>query len=261
MVASQLLPARRVSAPAELSRSLARQLADAFVAPEDLQLYRWQLSNGSGPELPSLGDGNLLALAAGRLETPPDFLERNEPALLPAVGAALDAVREGTVPVNLLPVEGRRGYDEGLSLVTVVLVAVLGVLLLVWGGSALVKAELLRREVREKVVAVQPQVQEVRALQDQIAQERRQLDILTGGQDRHAIALLKELSDIVPADAHLTSANLRSGQMTLDGFARSASDLISALEKSKHFKNVHFTSPTTKTGDKERFALVAEVEK
>jgi hypothetical protein len=55
--------------------------------------------------------------------------------------------------------------------------------------------------------------------------------------------------------------NLRAGQLTLDGFARSASDLISALEKSKRFKNVHFTSPTTKTGDKERFALVAEVEK
>ena len=261
MVASQLLPASRVSAPAELSRSLARQLADAFVAPEELQLYRWKLSNGSGPELPSLGDGNLLALAAGRLEAPAEFFERSEPALLPAVGAALDAVREGTVPVNLLPVEGRRGYDEGLSLVTVVLVALLGVLLLVWGGSALVKAELLRRQVKERVAAVEPQVQEVRALQDQIARDRRQLDILVGGQERRAIAILKELSEVVPADAHLTSVNLRTGQLTLDGFARSASDLISALDKSKHFKNVHFTSPTTKTGDKERFALVAELEK
>jgi general secretion pathway protein L len=163
--------------------------------------------------------------------------------------------------VNLLPVEGRRGYDEGLSLVTVVLVALLGVLLLVWGGSALVKSELLRRQVKEKLAAVEPQVQEVRALQDQIARDRRQLDILVGGQDRRAIAILKELSDLVPADAHLTSVNLRSGQLTLDGFARSASDLISALDKSKHFKNVHFTSPTTKTGDKERFALVAELEK
>ena len=260
MVASQLLPASRVTAPAELSRSLARQLADAFLAPDELQLYRWQLSNGSTPE-PALGDGDLLALAAGRLEAPPEFFERKEPGLLPAVGAALDAVREGTVPVNLLPVEGRRGYDEGLSLVTVVLVALLGVLFLVWGGSALVKDELLRREVHAKLAAVQPQVQEVRALQDEIAKDRRQLDILVGGQERRATVLLKELSDVVPSDAHLTSVNLRAGQLTLDGFARSASDLISALEKSKRFKNVHFTSPTTKTGDKERFALVAEVEK
>ena len=43
--------------------------------------------------------------------------------------------------------------------------------------------------------------------------------------------------------------------------ARSASDIITALEKSKRFKNVTFSSPTTKQGDKERFALSAEVPK
>jgi general secretion pathway protein L len=163
--------------------------------------------------------------------------------------------------VNLLPAEGRRGYDEGLSLATVVLVAVLGVLLLVWGGSALVKDELLRREVRDELHGVAPQVREVKSVQDEIVELRRQLDILVGGQQRRATVLLKELSELVPSDAHLTAVNLRGGRLTLDGFARSASDLISALEKSKHFKNVSFTSPTTKTGDKERFSLVAEVEK
>ena len=51
------------------------------------------------------------------------------------------------------------------------------------------------------------------------------------------------------------------GRLTLEGSARSASDLIAALEKSKHFHNVSFTSPTTKAGDKERFSIVAEVAK
>src|SRR5262249_58755470 len=104
--------------------------------------------------LPLRGEGDLLARAAGRLEAPAEFFESPEPALLPAVGAALDAVREGSVPVNLLPVEGRRLHEEGLSLTTVVLVAVLGVLLLVWGGSALVKDELIRRQVRDELAAV-----------------------------------------------------------------------------------------------------------
>jgi len=261
LVASQLVPANRVSAPADLSRSIARQLTDGSVAADDVQLYRWQLANGAGPELPPIGDGDLLTLASGRLATPPEFFQASEPALLPAIGAALDAVREGTVPVNLLPVEGRRGYDEGLSLTTVILVAVLGVLLLVWGGSALVKDELLRRQVRDEVATVTPQVREVKKLQDEIAELRRQIDILITGQDHRATVLLKELSEIIPNDAHLTSLNLRGGRLTIDGFARSASDLIAALEKSKHFKNVNFTSPTTKTGDKERFSLVAEVER
>jgi len=261
LVASQLLPAARATAPAELSRSFARQLADGFVAAEDVELYRWELGNGAGPALPPIGEGNLANLAAGRLDAPAEFFERPEPALLPALGAALDAVREGTVPVNLLPPEGRRRSDEGLSLVTVILVAVLGVLLLVWGGSALVKDELLHRQVRDQLVAVGPQVRQVKALQDEIADMHHQLDILSGGADRRATVLLKELSEIIPVDAYLTSLNLRGGRLTLDGFARSASDLIAALEKSKHFKNVSFTSPTTKAGDKDRFSLVAEIER
>ncbi len=259
LVASQLLPARRVASPADLSRSLARQLADGAVSAEDLDLYRWQLSNGAGPPV-SLGDGDLLALAAGRLEAPADFFESREPTLLPSVGAALDAVREGTVPVNLLPVEGRRGSEDGLSLATVILVALAGVLLLVWGASALVKDELMRRDVHDQVAAVEPQVREVKKLQNEIETLRHQVDILATRDDKVTV-LLKELTDIIPADAYLTTFNLRADKVTLDGFARSASDLITALEKSKHFKNVSFTSPTTRTGDKERFSLVAEVEK
>ena len=261
LLASQLLPAARAAVPAELSRSFARQLADGFVAAEDVELYRWELANGAGVALPPLGEGNLVGLAAGRLEAPAEFFERPEPALLPALGAALDAVREGTVPVNLLPAEGRRRSDEGLSLASVVLVAVLGVLLLVWGGSALVKDELLRRQVRDQIAEGAPQVRKVKQLEDEIVEMRKQLDIIGSNQDRRATVLLKELSEVVPADAYITSLNLRAGRLTIDGFARSASDLISALEKSRYFKNVNFTSPTTKTGDKERFSLVAEVER
>jgi general secretion pathway protein L len=231
------------------------------VSADDVQLYRWELTNGAGPTLPPLGEANLAGLAAGRLEAPPEFFEHPEPAILPAVGAALDAVREGSVRVNLLPAEGRRRSEEGLSLATVVLVAVLGVLLLVWGGSALVKDELLRRQVRDQLVEMAPQVRQVKAMQDEIVGIRRQLDVLTGGQERRVTVLMKELSEIIPPDAHLTALNLRAGRLTLDGFARSASDLIAALEKSRHFKNVSFTSPTTKTGDRERFSLVAEVER
>ncbi len=260
LVASQVVPANRVATPADLSRSLARQLADGFLAPEDVQLYHWRLANGAGPELPALGDGDLLALAAGRLEAPREFFEAREPGLLPAVGAALDAVREGTLPVNLLPAEGRRGAEEGLSLATVVLVAVLGVLLLVWGGSALVKDELNRRHVRDELARVEPLVKEVKALQNESDNLRRQLKILTG-EEKRVTVLLKELSDVIPADAYLSSMNLRAGRLTLDGMAHSASDLIAALEKSKRFKNVTFTSPTTRSGDKDRFSLTAEVER
>lgn len=261
LIASQLLPASRVAAPADLSRSLARQLADGSLDPEQVQLYRWELANGGGPPLPALGDGDLLNLAAGRLQAPPEFFETHEPSLLPALGAALDAVREGTVPVNLLPEEGR-GYDEGPSVATVVLTAVTLALVLGWGASAIIKDELLRREVRERLASIEPDVAKARKIQDEIDRLRKQLDIVVAQeQERKVTALLKELSDLIPADAYLTSVNLRNERLTLDGMARSASDIITAMQKSKHFRDVAFTSPITKTNDKERFSLQAEVEK
>jgi Tfp pilus assembly protein PilN len=259
LLASQLLPAGRAGAPGAITRALSRQLSDAMLNPDDVPVFRWQLANGAGGVLP-VGDGDLPALARGRLEAPPEFFETPEPALLPAVGAALDAVREGTVPVNLLPAEGRR-REEGLSLTTVVLVALASLLLLVWGASALVKEELLHRQVQSKIEALKPQVREAKSLQDQIGELQQRADILTGGPEQRFTLLLKELTDLIPQDSYLTSLNLRGGRLTIEGQARSASDLITALEKSRHFRNVSFMSPTTKAGDKERFSIVAEVEK
>ena len=99
---------------------------------------------------------------------------------------------------------------------------------------------------------------EVIGLQEEIDHLQRQVEVL-GAQDGRVTTLLKELTELIPSDAYLTTLNLRGGRLTLDGQARSASDIITALEKSKRFKNVTFSSPTTRQGDKERFALTAEV--
>lgn len=259
LVSSQLLPASRLAEPNTLSRSLARQLSDELLAADDLPLYRWELANGSAPQPGCPGDGELLALGRGRLEAPEAFFESMEPAVLPALGAALDAVREGTVPVNLLPPEDRRATDEGLSITTVVLVVLTAVLLVVWGASALAKDLALRRQVRAQIEAIAPQVREVRELLADVDRLRKEVDILNAGQDPVVTPLLQQLTDLIPADAYLTTLSLRAGRLTLDGQARSASDIITALEQSKRFKKVDFSSPITKAGDKERFSLVAEL--
>ena len=226
--------------------------------PNDVPLYRWELANGDGSSLSLPGEGDLLALARGRLQAPEEFFS-STPAMLPAVGAALDAVREGTVAVNLLPAEERRGHDEGISLATIILVALSALLVLVWGGSALVKDALLRRQLQAQLESIEPQVREVKKLQADVDQLQKEIDTLSEGLEPQVTPLMKELTELIPSDAYLTGLNLRSGRLTLDGQARSASDLITALGKSKRFKNVNFASPTTKQGDKERFSIVAEV--
>jgi len=162
------------------------------------------------------------------------------------------------VRLNLLPAEQREAFDEGPSIATWVLLALSVLLLVTWGGMAIVKDGMLRREVQGRLAALQPDVNEVIGLQEEIDHLQRQVEVL-GAQDGRVTTLLKELTELIPSDAYLTTLNLRGGRLTLDGQARSASDIITALEKSKRFKNVTFSSPTTRQGDKERFALTAEV--
>jgi general secretion pathway protein L len=99
----------------------------------------------------------------------------------------------------------------------------------------------------------------VREVQSEIESLTKQLDILKGAQGKRVTDLLKELSDLIPTEAYLTAFNLRGDRLTLEGQARSASEIITALERSKRFKDVKFVSPTTRVGDKERFNLQAEV--
>jgi hypothetical protein len=258
LVASQLVPRVNASEAVALERSLMRQLADELFEPERTSLYQWSLANGQGATAPSLGDANLVEMARGKLATADGEFAPAAPAILPAVGAALGAVREGVVRLNLLPAEHREAFDEGPSIATWVLLAASVFLLVAWGVSAIVKDSMLRADVRAQLAAVQPEVNEVTALQDEIDDLQRQVEVLAA-QEGRVTTLLKELTELIPTDAYLTTLNLRGGRLTLDGQARSASDIITALEKSKRFKNVNFSSPTTRQGDRERFALTAEV--
>jgi general secretion pathway protein L len=259
LVQSQLVPRGRRDVPGVLAQSVERQLIDERLDPDAVPLYRWELGNGAGPGTAQLGDGNLPDLARGRLEAPLAFFDGVEPAVLPALGAALDAVREGTLRINLLPEEGRRGSDDGMSLTTILLVGLTALLAVVAGVSVLVKDTLLHRQVQAQVAAVQPEVAEVKKLQNEVADLQRQLDILNDGQGARVTSLLKELTELIPPTAYLTTVSMRGRRVTIDGQADMASDLIAALDKSKTFRNVTFSSPTTKAGDKERFSIVAEL--
>jgi general secretion pathway protein L len=258
MVASQLVPAARATDRAFLERSLARQLADELLDPEQTRIYQWSLANGQGPESAVLGETNLPELARGHLVVGDDVFAAS-PAVLLAVGAALGAVREGVVGLNLLPAENREAFDEGPSIATWVLLIASVVLLVAWGGSAMVKDAMLRRQVQARLEEVAPDVREVKTIQNDIDELQKQVEILGTAGEGRVTTLVKELTELIPPDAYLTTFNLRGGRLTLDGQARSASDIITALEKSKRFKNVNFSSPTTRQGDKERFALTAEV--
>ena len=63
--------------------------------PSDVPLYRWELANGARPEPVAAGRGRPAGARARPARRRRRSSSSSTPAMLPAVGAALDAVREG----------------------------------------------------------------------------------------------------------------------------------------------------------------------
>ncbi len=253
LVASHVLRDAARPSAGELQTLVRRDLGEVFQSAEaEIEVLHAGATDASASDL--------IALASGRLDAPAEFFERPQPFLLPAIGAALGAVREGVVGINLLPEEQRPGIQEGLFVPILLLVAVV-VLAFVYGGSVIVRDEITRRALARRVEELEPQVATVRKEEAEARKLREQIKTLTVDADRRMVQYLKELTDRIPIDAYLTTMRYRNGRIEIDGFANKASELIQILESSAQFRNVQFTSPTTAgQGGQERFSIVLEVE-
>jgi general secretion pathway protein L len=95
---------------------------------------------------------------------------------------------------------------------------------------------------------------------DGIIKEIRFFDALKNGQPSK-LEILKELTNILPEDAWLTNLAFNESKVVINGFASSASNLISILDRSPLFQNVEFASPITKgMKSSERFKIKLEIE-
>ncbi len=245
----------------EVNAMVRRDLAEVFYsveAPVDLLVASTR--NGTGTVSVQEGTLDLFALASGRLEAPTSFFDAGEPMVLPAVGAALGAVREGVVDINLLPAEHRPGLQEGLF-VPLLLMVLAVVLAIVYGGSIIVRDEMTRRALTHEAEALEPQVAAIKKQEADVRKFQNQITTLAENQERRTVQFLKELTEKIPPDAYLTTLRYRNNRIEMDGFATKSSELIQILESSPLFKNAQFTSPITQgQGGQERFSIVAEVE-
>ena len=130
-----------------------------------------------------------------------------------------------------------------------------------WLGTAMWKDSRNLGILHERLDELEPQVRKVHRDEDEAKATRDRLKVLTQGDSRKVAVLLRELTEAIPEDAYLSTFRVRNDRVELEAFARSASDLVPLLEKSKHFRNAQFTSPVTKVqNNQERFSLTTEIE-
>jgi general secretion pathway protein L len=74
-------------------------------------------------------------------------------------------------------------------------------------------------------------------------------------------AILADIAHILPDGSWLTELDISGGKIRVEGFSRSASDLIAVFDRSGHFTNAQFAAPVTQSATPgiERFDLTFEI--
>ena len=181
----------------------------------------------------------------------------------PTSGAALLALavaaRRGAPPLDLLPQALRphritrpQALTAGLAAVTLALIiaALLAPSYRESRRLAAINAELAR---------LGPEARAVEEVLRELERKRRLLttiDSLEAGTVR-PLPVLRDLTELLPNDAWLTSLSLDAKAVEVTGQAGAASSLIPLLENSPWLERVEFASPVTRGREREQFRIQA----
>lgn len=116
--------------------------------------------------------------------------------------------------------------------------------------------------LNQAIQDLDPEVKAVGRLASEVERKRQVLTTLETLEESalHPLPLLRELTELIPNDAWLTTLSLGTKGAEMTGQAVAANRLIPLLEGSPRLEKVEFASPVTKGRDKEQFRIRASWE-
>ena len=219
------------------------------------------------------GDGELVGPALAALEAPvsaPPWTPQAERLLAEPLDippglselAIAVAVRRGARPLDLIPEDRRPRRITRAQWATVGLLAAsvaLGLSALLYPGY---RATRYLATTNAKIEALTPQVRAIEGVQKELESKRKLLASIESlaANALRPLPVLRELADLVPQDAWVTSLSFDTKGIEMSGQSSAASTLIPLLENSSRLERVEFSSPVTKGRDKEQFRIRASWE-
>ncbi len=178
--------------------------------------------------------------------------------MIPAYGLALKGLRHPNGGPNFIPSNQRKkpsrlSYYAMLSLALLVLV-----LSVTWGAGQLLKHRLVVASLDKQVNSLRADIDAVETLVADIDAAQQRIQRISGLRHKSisSLAMLKELSLLVPQSAHVQEMHFKQDGIRITGLADSASELLEVLEASALFKDVVFLAAITKTKEgKERYRI------
>ena len=259
LAASLLFPRTQAQSQEEVMELLSQGIARALpgTSLSEVEIFT-DGGNGALP-LPIEVTRDLAPLVLPRLTRTEE--EPWPAGALPALGAALQAVGEAAVEVNVLPPDKRGHREKRLSPLTLVLAGLILLLGAGWAVGVVVQERRILGTLTRAIAALDPEVRQVQAQEEEAGRLKERLRLLEETTRRRLLPLLGNLSELVSTDVYLTNFRYKDGGVELSGVAaRSASDLVALLEGSPCLRNVAPKAPFTKTANGETFTLGAQVE-
>jgi Tfp pilus assembly protein PilN len=260
LVGSAVVVSRNVASTDDevLSEEIRRSLA----------VLRWKKCDGvwvSGDGPPVAVDGPLTDMGAPVTEPPYSSRVRAQLAALPdesraGLQLALAVATSRRVPgLDLLPPALRPRRFTRAQIVTVGMVAVTAATII----AALLVPGFRERQylgrVNSEISRLDPDVRSVERVLRELERKRKLLGTVSSIESSavRPLPVLRELTDIMPSDAWLTTVSLDAKGVELTGQAAAASALIPILENSPRLERVEFSSPVTRGRDREQFRIRA----
>lgn len=167
--------------------------------------------------------------------------------LVAAFGLALEILWDVPIRINLLPPEIRKKPSR-VGFYTLTSLAVIVILLgIAWGGGHLFRQQIRLRSVEKEIKQLSSEVASLGQMRQRISDLEKKAAVLKDIRGRSSVLdVLKELTQVIPETAWVTAFSFTEKGMNLNGFAQSASELISCLESSPLFEEVVFLSAIVK---------------
>jgi len=177
-----------------------------------------------------------------------------------SLGLALGALGLGAFNVNLFP-EDEKNKTRQQALTFKLAGAAL--LLLFWvGASYFLKDKISLMRVESAIASTEAETGNVRNLKIglQTADERIKALKNIENDTVECLAVMKELSQLLPSGTWFTAFEFAGDVVTMEGLSGQASSLVLSLEQSEFLRDVEFVGPITKTPEgMERFRIKARI--
>ena len=180
-----------------------------------------------------------------------------------ALGGALSDLWPGVMGVNLLA-KGVHKSAKTPMFLTIVLLSILVALGLFWLVSPLQVEEWKIETLDREISARKDEVKKIEVLKKEVENVEKEIAAIAAFKTPRpmALILLKEMTRVLPKNAWLSRIRIGDTTVDIEGYAASATEILSKLEVSEYFKKVEFSTPTFRDPrlNSDRFNIKMEIE-